>query len=446
MLRLVAVLALIAALLLIVRSTRKARGPIERNRIFASDVWSGQFPYDPHPELGYERPVHAPYPPSYGVVMGWQLLAPTTVIRVIWATLQMLLLVVLFVHLGKWWRCTVGTRGPPLWVIALSILLVSRYLLRDTAGGGGNLVFGTLVALACLRPGEAHGEDKRAWTGILLGIVLAAKPTPIFFVPWLLLRGRYRTLAVAALTALALHATPLLTMGTETWLASYQRWFEGAWLFSTQSDAFAPAAHGFPGFEHNQWMHQSLRFFVARFFGQVPDAATLDTPLFFGGLGLPVWEVAGLTRILSLSLLGLTLFGAWLRRRDESGWGEGLAFASLVCLTNLISPIVWKSYWVQAIPVFFVFLTAIAERPRESRRLEILLLLYFFGCVLLSGDIVGKDNKELLESLYVVTIFGIGLWVACIYLILRMPVSRARITMSRSDPGASSTAAGSSAK
>jgi hypothetical protein len=89
------------------------------------------------------------------------------------------------------------------------------------------------------------------------------------------------------------------------------------------------------------------------------------------------------------------------------GGAKGSASPALVCLTNLISPIVWKSYWVQAIPVFFVLLaTAIAERAgARVRGLEILLLLlYFVGLRRCSpATSSARTVRSCCESLYVVT-------------------------------------------
>ena len=177
---LVAVLALAGAFL-VYRATRKEHGALERNRIFAERVVSGEDPYS--------TPVHAPYPPSYGLVMSPLLLLPLFGARIAWALLQLLMLAVLWRICLRWWQEALGPRGPPLWVPALALLLAARYVLRDMAGGGGNLVFGTLVLLACLRPGEPPGSDRRPLTGIGLGLVLAAKPTPVLFLPFRSLDG-----------------------------------------------------------------------------------------------------------------------------------------------------------------------------------------------------------------------------------------------------------------
>lgn len=400
--------ALGVAVFLVYRATRKSRGPVLHNRMFAANVWQGRFPYQSPPP--YTRPVHAPYPPSYGILMGPLLLPDILIARVLWAVLQLVMLVVLWRWMRRWWRSLASGSDPPYWVPLLSLVLGSRFLLRDMAGGGGNLVFGVLVVLACLRPGEAPGEDRRSWTGCLLGLVLAAKPTPVLFLPWLWLRGRRRTLALAVLTAAALHASPILTLGADGWARAYERWIDGVLAYMAQQDVFAEPAYGFPLFS---WMNQALRYAVARFLGSVPAAHVVDSPLFLQGLGLPIAATAWVYRTLAFLLVAAVMATLSRARRNPSPWVEASAFGLLVALTLLTSPITWKSYHVQLLPVFFLLLARARLAAPERLGLTIGLVCYYVFCVLLSGDLVGEKGQTLLESTYVVTLGAIWALFRC---------------------------------
>ncbi len=402
-------LLLAATIALGIRALHKRHGSLLRNRLFASRLLFTHDLYAPWDEDG--RPVHAPYPPSYGLVMAPLLLPPLPVARVLWVVLQMTILVLVLRRLGLWWESLVPARAPPAWIFVLPLFLVSRYLLRDTAGGGNNLVFGGLVFLACCRPGEERGEDRRPLLGLGLGLVLAAKPTPLLFLFWLLLRGRLRTAAVALLSAAALHLAPILILGSEGWLEAYSRWGRGVYLYATQADLFARPALGFPPFT---WMNQSLRCMLVRFLGEVPPALALDGPLWFQGLGwtpealLPIRGAATLS-VLSFFLLRLSR----LRGAFAEAAGPSLCFA----VTLLLSPISWKAHHVRLLPAFFTICAWIALAPRTSRHRGLLLgflTAYALACTLLSEEILrfalgsaaaGKDAKNLLQSLYLVT-FG----------------------------------------
>ena len=389
---------------LVQRATRREHGPIYRNRLFASLVWHGESPYPPG------KPIHAPYPPSYGFLMGPMLLPPIQVVRIAWAILQLLCLFFLFRLALRWWESLDTSRGPPTLALLLSLLLVSRYLLRDMSGGGGNLVYGTLVALACIRPGEAPGEDKRPWLGIGLGLVLGLKPTPLLFLPWLALRGRYRTLATSLGVAFACHLAPILTMGPELWASSYAHWAEGVWLYGSQVDVFATPAHDFPPFT---WMNQSLRCAFARYFTTVPPdlAHKIPDSLFFQGLGLSALTAWWILRLFSLALLAWAFTLLVRLRKNHSPWVEWGAPCLLIPLTLLLSPIAWKAHQVQLLPLFFFLLAGPARSPK-GRLLRASLVLYFVFCTLPGGDLIGKPLKEWLQSLYVVTLGALWLFAA----------------------------------
>jgi len=397
--RAIAVVLLVAvAGALIARAVHKRHGAMFRNREFAALVLSGTDPYS--------EPIHAPYPPSYGIVMAPALVLPLPVARGAWVVLQLAALGVLLAVMQRWWR-ELTARDPPWWIVAGTLVLASRYLLRDMAGGGGNLVFGTLVLLACCRPGERPGEDRKPWTGLGLGIVLAAKPTPVLFLVWLLARGRRRTLLVSLVTAVILHLSPMLTLGPSGWWQAYTHWLHGVWLYGTRTDVFAVPAYDFPPFD---WMHQSLRFCFARFLGTVPQSELAMLPEFarFRGLGIAPATIALINTIVSLALLVTTFWLVLRVRNADNAWHELAAPAALFVLTLLLSPITWKAHHVQAIPAFYVLLAQIALGVRVTR-LRGGLIAYLILCSLPGQDIVGKAGKELMQSLYVVALAALWL-------------------------------------
>ena len=398
-------------------SATKTHGAIERNQRFALRVWRGEDPYA-------TPPLHAPYPPSYGIVLGPLAILPTKFTRVLWVVLQMLVLVAVLRALAAWWQ-SANERAPPPWVFLAAILLVSRYLLRDTHSGGGNLVWAGLVLWTCLQAAQPLGADSKPWRGLGLGIVLAAKPTPILFVPWLWINGRRKTVLVALASAVLLHLVPIATLGLDGWSEAYARWFGASWAYATQSDVFATPAFDFPEFS---WMNQSLRFAVARFTTAVPSEHAIDSAWFFGGLGLSHEMASWITRALSLGLVAVAARALWQSRSVRQGVVVGArtgeandralsgdprlvarvhaaSIGLLFALTLLLSPITWKSHHVQLLPAFFVLLAA----ARARRSLTVGLAVYFVCCNLMSQEVIGKTGKEIMQSLYVVT-WG-ALWV-----------------------------------
>jgi hypothetical protein len=357
------------------------------------------------------RPLHAPYPPSFGL-----LTAPFHVVdaafglraaRLAWVALQLASLAAAAFAL----RSLLAPRAPPglahddaersrwHWLWLLALLATLRFVLRDTHGGGGNLVNVALAVLA-FRDAE-RGRELRA--GAWLACSLLTKPTLVWLVPVLALFGRWRTLrAAAAFGAGGL----LLTLALQRFdVASWTRWLQGSLAMATQRDAWAVPQLDFPPFE---WMNQALRYAVARWLGDVPPELAAKVP--WGvtpGAGLPPPAVARLATAASAALLAALVATAWRVRRHARArvW----AFAATLVVTLLLSPISWKAHHVALLPLLLLVL----ERTLRERRRSGWMLLggWIVGCALPGGDVVGDDADEWLNSVYVVTAWDVVLFV-----------------------------------
>jgi hypothetical protein len=405
---------LLAGVLVARATTRKEhRGVLIDHVEFGRRLLHGEELYGPwrsDPDAP-ERPLHAPYPPSFGL-----LTVPLALLdaglgrraaRAGWALLQIAALVAIARALRS---LPVGPAPPTerahrwLWLGAL--LLGSRFVLRDLHGGGGNLINVGLCALAFA---AAERERPRA-AGWLLGLSLCTKPTQVWLLPLLWLFGRRRAAAHALVAAAAcvLASLLLLRSDVEPWL----RWLRGSVALLSQADAFAPPALGFPDFE---WMNQALRTALARWLGSVPPEFAARVALgVVPGLGLPVAAVAAITRVLSLLLLFVTLVAAARLRADPRA--RTLLLAATLVLACLLSPLSWKAHFVGVLPALYLLLAhAAATRSRPVWS----LLGAFVPCCALGGELLGDDVSELANSLYVVTLAALSLFTALLLLARR---------------------------
>ena len=421
---------IVLAVALVVRASSRpeSRGVIldhlefGRRLVHGEDVY-GPWRSDPDAPL---RPLHAPYPPSFGLLTApFALLDEVAGLRAArgaWALLQ----VASLFACGLVLRALLAKHAPPLerarwqWTWLATFVLLARFVLRDTHGGGGNLINTALVLLA-LRDAE-NGRERRG--GVWLAISLATKPTMVWLLPVFALFGRWRTLvAAAAAGALALVATFALQRFE---LAPWWRWLQGSWALATQADPWAAPALDFPPFE---WMNQALRFAVARWTGDVP--AELAQRVAWGvmpGLGTQVAAVAWLVRAASAAALLAVLVSAWRARHDRLA--RTWVVAGALVLTLLLSPISWKAHHVALLPVLLlVWRDAVDRRARGARW----LLAIWFAAVALPGrDLFGSAGDavdEWLNSLYVVTIGDVALLVYALAAVRR----RARSTRDEHD-------------
>lgn len=388
---------LLAAFLVVRAGHRpESRGVILDHLEFGRRLLHGENVYGPwlsDPDAPV-RPLHAPYPPSFGLLTapfsGIDATLGRRAARVAWALLQVACLAATALMLRR--------RAPPglvptttngwhwLWLAMFGIGL--RFVLRDTHGGGGNLI---TLAL-CLVAFDAAERDRPRLAGLLLGFSLATKPTQLWLVPVLWLLGRPRAVVWTLVTGAAAVLVTLVLQRFD--VAPWLRWMEGTWRFSTQSDAFAVPAFEFPKFE---WMNQSLRCALARWLGDVPpqyeQLVVLGMP---NGLGLGTATVAWITRLVSLLLLGTLFVAAWRARAVAAA--RPFVFAAALVVSVLLSPISWKAHHVALLPVLFLLLL---DFVRTRRGLPI--LVGWAVCCLPGSDVIGDDRGEWMNSVYVVT-------------------------------------------
>lgn len=404
---------LLLAVVLLARATsrRESKGVILDHLEFGRRLWLGEDvhgPWKSDPDAPV-LPLHAPYPPSFGLMTGPFALVDAwfgvRAARFAWALLQIACLA----WIARLLRALLTARpalAPPvspatwhlLWLLAF--VLAARFVLRDLHGGGGNLI-NLALCLGAFADAE-RGRPRRA--GLWLGLSLVTKPTQLWLLPMFAVLGRWRALGWTGLVGAA---CVLLTCALQRFdLTPWWRWLEGSWRLAVQVDVFAPPALDFPDFE---WMNQSLRCAFARWFGSVPPefAARVEWGV-APGLGLAPAAVGQIARVLSLLLLALVLAVGWRARRAPAA--RLPAFASALVLSVLLSPLSWKAHHVALLPMLWLLVQrAVVARQRWCWW----LLGAFVVCCQLGADLVGDAADEWANSIYIVTawdllLLGVG--------------------------------------
>ncbi|MFM1871518.1 MAG: hypothetical protein RL398_940 [Planctomycetota bacterium] len=395
------------AAFLVARATsrRESKGVILDHLEFGRRLVHGEDVYGPwysDPDAP-ERPLHAPYPPSFGL-----LTAPFALVdelgghraaRFAWALLQIAALAAAAWSL----RTLLAPRPPPfgwqvLWL--LTFVLGLRFLLRDMHGGGGNGINLGLCMLAFV----AAERDRPRAAGLLLAFSLATKPTQLWLLPLFWLLDHRRALGWSLLGGLGFVAVTLALQRFD--VAPWLRWLEGSWRLGTQADPFAVPALDFPPFE---WMNQSLRCAIARWCGTVPDEYAAK--VVWGvppGLGLETTTVAWLVRASTLAILASLLWTAHAGRR--SARARPWVFAAALLASVMLSPLSWKAHHMAILPALSLLVWRGALGDSRLRRNTYVLLALWAVCCLPGRDLVGDAADEWANSVYVVTIWDVVLF------------------------------------
>lgn len=375
-----------------------------RNQEFGSRFLAGEDPYL-DPTSGHR--VHGPYPPSFVLVAAPLALLPTPLARIAWGTAQALALVLAFVVLRRWsrrWWPEVAPHASVLFAAAL--LLASRYLLRDFAGGGGNSICAALALvgldLAC--------AGRAALAGLPLALSLVLKPNLAPILLFLAFRRRWSALASTLILGAALFLLPVAWFGFGRYLDLATRWTRDVAAYASLEDLgradLVPAGMPVP----EAAMNQSLREAVHRFLRPPGDSRAPDVHFVLTSPAFACW----LARSFGLCLAAFACIGAL---RARPGRSEALVALAFFPLALLLSPISWKAHHAALLPLFFAL--ACEARLSSGRLLTVFLVVTWIACGLLSEEIVGESAKEVLQSLSIVTIFDVVLLAVALVLARR---------------------------
>ena len=403
--RILLALFLLLSLVLIERAGRKRHGVLLRNQEWGARFVQREDPYF-DPDRGHR--IHGPYPPSYALVCAPLSLLPTPLARRAWGAAQVGALLILYGlarrRLREHWP-DLAPHAPM--IFALAFMLASRYVLRDTKGGGGNLLYVTL-ALAGIEQ-ALRGREQRAGWLLALGLVIKPNLAPLLL--FCALRRRWRTLASVGTALPLLFLAPALHYGPGAYLELTARWATDVLQYASLTDLHDSTLvpDGLPPAEHG--MNQSLRESVHRLLRPPGDTGAFDVHLIETS---PAFAVR-LSQGLGLALLIALARRTWRARKGRAEWLAVLAFLPL-CL--LLSPVTWKAHHAVLLPLFVALVACGCERPRP-RWLVPGLWSYFVLCDLASVDIVGDRAGDYLQAISLVAWADVALILASLRLLRR---------------------------
>ena len=359
-------------LIVIVLACLFSQNPVDFRvyHVGAAGVFDGTRPvYGETSGLGW--PMHYRYPPLFLLLFAPLAFLPLGLGAGIWMAGKC---AVLFFVVRAMTRGLGSARGRQEWVIPL--LFSASYLVLEFRYGNVQFFIFGLVAAALVL-----ARSRPIWAAGALGLAVAVKVWPLFFIPYLAVRRDWRVIAWTLSFVFLLTMVPAVYFGFSANLDLISQWADQE--FRTQ---LGSAEIGYP----NQSLRGTLmRYLTVVDYSEVPDSNYRTVNI----LSLAPETV----RMVWFGMAGAGYMGLLLlayRRRSEVGWVEhGVAFCGLA----LLEPFSHKSALVVLLwPAIIAGVILARGHPPSWVRG---LVYTAVGLALIQPLVPGSDAQRLLQVL-----------------------------------------------
>ncbi|MGH9478100.1 MAG: glycosyltransferase family 87 protein [Terriglobales bacterium] len=289
---------------------------------------SGALMYGPQSGNAWPGGVYR-YPPIFLDLFRPLAELPLAVGAALWAAGKLLLGGWLAIRLSRRWRV------PSVIALWPGLLLIAPYFVQELRYGNAQFYIVALCVLALL------DLDRPLRSGFWLGWAAALKVWPLFFIPCLLVRRRWRAVGYACASAAAWTVLPVL------WRGGRQFHLLVAWLAQERAIAATSQRLGvlwYPG----QSLHDVLARYLTHIdYSQLPDAHYVQ-------VAWAHWSTVAVER-LWIVLVVVLLAGLFYLLSRQSN--EDAAAALMFCAVMIVEPhvhrliletLLWPALWLSA--------------------------------------------------------------------------------------------------
>ncbi len=330
----------------------------------ARGVFDGTRPvYGRSSGLGW--PMHYRYPPVFLLLFAPFAWLPLGISAALWLVFKAMVLLVLIRSIAK--RFPSPESGTD-WLVP--ILLAGPFVIQDFRYGNAQFFIFALTAFGLLL-----ARENPIAAGSSLGLAIAVKVWPLFFVPYLIVSRRLKTAAYSLLFAAVLTLLPSVYFGVRGNASLIGQWFRQE--FATQT-----------GQEEIWFPSQSIRGVMMRYltaidYSQVPDSnyPSVNIAHINPAVVRTLWFIVAGTAYLAF---------LWFASKQHAmPWAnEALGF----CLVALLQPFTQK---YALVVLLFPAIVAARIKPGIARNLVYLSI----ALVLIQPIISGAANQRLMQTL-----------------------------------------------
>ncbi|HEY4283260.1 MAG TPA: glycosyltransferase family 87 protein [Chthoniobacterales bacterium] len=359
-----------------------------------------------HGEFLYSGGLNIPYPPFFAMVYAPLSLLPLQIAKPILFVFGFSSLIAILWILDRLTDRELKIRSEDrLWIIAGTLFICSRFILRDFDDGGQNLI---LVALAWAAI-YLWSQNRDLLAGASLGFAVAIKCTPAIFIAYFAWKRQWKIVGLALIFAAGFTITPAIWQKSSYGI-HMREWVQNVVHGVSEAD---PSV-GVLGPE--QLQNKSLRPVLARYLMRLTAGhpGRLESGGYIDFLALSP-SAAGLV-IKGILLIGMVTAG-WLLRAPVTRDDPAIVWecAALSLLMLLYSPITWGQHCVAAIPAIYLILRSFASGRRLPSWAMYLLGAVAAVILIPNRSIIGRNASLLVESYHFVTFSLIALLILVLY-------------------------------
>ncbi len=287
-------------------------------------------------------------------------------------------------------RMIVGDKSSPPYLFLLTLLFTSKFWVREIWLGQTDLLMLVFIFLSILY----QDKGKQLAAGVLLGLSVIIKPTPLIFVPYLLYKRRFKTIGYLVVACILLVLLPSLVYGISGNFGLLSGW-------KTIMSASSPPLLTVD-------VNQSLFAFFHRLLTSTPYNVNVLN------LNLTVVDI-----LIYAATVGLFVFLLFLNHRsklveqDLVKFPECIEYSFLLIFMALFSPLGWFQNYTSSILAYTLLLYYVLKTGLKDRFVFSMTVLSFVLVDLINFETVGRRVNDLSLYLSFITI-GIFLVMICL--------------------------------
>jgi hypothetical protein len=276
-------------------------------------------------------------------------------------------------------------RGRSWWPLAGAVVLSAQFLLNNL-----NLIqVNTALFVLCLWGilSYTQGRDVRAAVAFVVATFI--KVVPVFFVAWLMCRGRRRALLAIGPVTVACLVLPMLQRGVAGGVRDLTEYYH---TFLQNFQAGVPP-------RYNRYTNQSLDAAIYRLMRPPAVAEERDYRI----VDAPEGVARSASRVAS-GAIGIAFLGTLLLLRRRRAPVTVFEWSSVFLVGHLLSGITWKAHLVTLLFVFCAFLSLrLQALPRGLRALSWVALVLAALSGLTGRDLVGDQMHHWIGGYSLIT-------------------------------------------